>query len=115
MLHINCQRQSVIITQNDLSFPSVFCSQKHTALGLSDIPSEIHTQLPISQSALKQSQSYTKKTNGQNYDDKAKKPALSSHSLSVNYCNILTHFLVTNNKVKVALIVVSESIKLIYS
>ena len=113
MLHINCQRRLVIVTQNDLSFPSVFCSQKHTALGLSDIPSEIHTQLPISQSALKQS--YTKKTNGQNYDDKAKKPTLSSHSLSVNYCNILTHFLVTNNKVKVVLIVVSESIKLIYS
>ena len=45
-------------------------------------------------------QSYTEKTNGQNNDDKAKKPTLGSHSISVNYCNILAYFHVTNNKIK---------------
>ena len=105
VFRINRQRRSVIVARNDLSFTSVFCSQKHAALGLSDIPSEIRTYLHTSQSALKQS--YTEKTNSQNNDDKAKKPTHGSHSISVNYCNILAYFRVTNYKFKRALIILS--------
>ena len=65
-----------------------------------------NSDIPTSQSALKQS--YTEDTNGQNNDDKAKKPTLGSHSISVNYCNILVYFRVTNNKFKAALIVLTE-------
>ena len=46
-----------------------------------------NSDIPTSQPALKQS--YTEKTNGQNNNDKTKKP---SHSISVNYCNIFTYF-----------------------
>ena len=46
--------------------------------------------------------------NSQNNDDKAKKPILSSHSISVNYCNIFANFRVTINKVIVALTVLSS-------
>ena len=38
-----------IVARNDLSFTSVFCSQKHAALGFSDIPSEIRTYLLYNQ------------------------------------------------------------------
>ena len=85
MLRINHQRQLVIAAQNDLSFTSVFYYQKHAALGLSDILSEI-TDIPTSQSVLKQKN--TEKTNAQNNDDKAKKPTVGSYSISVKYCNI---------------------------
>ena len=102
MFRINRQRQSVIRTWNDLTFTSVFCSQKPTALTLSDISSEIWTYLLHN---LKQS--YTEKTNSQNNDDKVKTLTLGSHSVSVNYCNILVYFCVMNNKVKSALIVLS--------
>ena len=51
--------------------------------------------------------SYTEETNGQNNDDKAKEPTLSSLLISVNYCNILTYFCVTHNKFKAALTVLS--------
>ena len=37
-----------------------------------------------------------------------KKPILGSHSISVNYCNILVYFRITNNKFKVALTVLSK-------
>ena len=60
--------------------------------------------ISTSQSVLKQS--YTEETNGQNNDDKVKKPTLSSHSISMNYC-ILAYFCVTNNKFKAALTVLS--------
>ena len=43
---INCQRRSVIVAGNYLRFTSVFCSQKHAALSLSDIPSEIQKYRP---------------------------------------------------------------------
>ena len=59
------------------------------------------------QSVLKQS--YTEKTNGQNNDDKGMKPTLGSHSISINYCNILMYFRVTNNIFKAPLIVLSKS------
>ena len=91
---------------NDFSFTSVFCSQNHSALGLSDIRSEIQTYVSTLQSALKQS--YTEDTNDQNNDDKAKKPTLSSHSISVNYCNILVYFCITHNKFKAALTILSN-------
>ena len=55
-------------------------------------------------------QSYTEDTNGQNNDDKAKKPTLGSHSISVNYCNILVYFRITHNKFKAALTVLSTLI-----
>ena len=80
----------------------VFCSQKHAALGLSDIHSEIWAY-------LLHNQSYTEKINDQNNDDKAKKPTLGSHSISVNYCNIV-YFRVTNNKFKAVLIVLSSQV-----
>ena len=44
-----------------------------------------------------------RKTNGQNNDDKAKKPTLGSYSIFVNYCNIIAQFHVTKTKVKVVL------------
>ena len=47
-------------------------------------------------------------TNGQNNNNKVKKPTLSSHPVSVNYSNILVDFCVTNNEVKAALIVLSS-------
>ena len=50
---------------------------------------------------------YRKDYNGQNNDDKAKKPTLGSHSISINYCNILAYFRVMNNKFKAALIILS--------
>ena len=53
-----------------------------------------NSDIPTSQSALKQS--YTEKTNGQNNDDKVKKPTLGSYS--VNYCKILVYFCITHNK-----------------
>ena len=55
-----------------------------------------NSDIPTSQSVLKQS--YTEDTNGQNNDDKTKKPILSSHSISVNYCNIPAYFHITHNK-----------------
>ena len=45
VFRINRQRRLVIVARIDLSFTSVFCSQKHTALGLSGIPSEVRTFL----------------------------------------------------------------------
>ena len=62
-----------------------------------------NSDIATSQSALKQS--YTEDTNGQNNNDKAKKPTLGSHSISVNYCNILAYFRITHNKFKAALTV----------
>ena len=41
----NHQRWLVIVGRNDMSYSTVFCSQKHAVLGLSDIPSEIWTYL----------------------------------------------------------------------
>ena len=61
-----------------------------------------NSDIPTSQSALKQN--YTEDTNGQ---DKAKKPTLGSHSISVNYCNIFAYFRITHNKFKAALTVLS--------
>ena len=61
--------------------------------------------IPTSQSALKQS--YKEDTNGQNNDDKIKKPILGSHSISVNYFNLLVYFRITHNKFKAALTVLS--------
>ena len=52
--------------------------------------------IPTSQSAQKQSS--TEETNGQNKNDKAKQPTLSSHSISTNDCNIFADFCITNNK-----------------
>ena len=60
-----------------------------------------NSDIPSSQPPLKQS--YTEKTNGQNNDNKATKPTHGSHSISVNYCNILAYFRVTDNKFKPAL------------
>ena len=40
-------------------------------------------------------------------DEKAKKPTLGSHSISVHYVNIVTYFRVTNNKVKAILTILS--------
>ena len=60
-----------------------------------------NSDIPTSQSALKQS--YREKTNDQNNDYKAKKPTLSSHSIFINYCNIIAYFRVTKYKVKVTL------------
>ena len=57
-----------------------------------------NSDIPTSQSVLKQS--YTEETNRQNNNDKAKKPTLDSHSISVNYCNILAYFHVTHNTFK---------------
>ena len=64
-----------------------------------------NSNIPTSQSALKES--YTEDANGQNNNDKAKKPTLGSHSISLNYCNILAYFRITHNKFKVALTVLS--------
>ena len=61
--------------------------------------------IPTSQSAVKQS--HAEKTNGQNNVDKAKKPTLGSHSISINYCNIFAYFRITNIKVKATLTVLS--------
>ena len=49
-----------------------------------------------------------RKANGQNNDDKVKKPTLGGNSISVNYCNILAYFCVTNNKFKATLIFLSS-------
>ena len=57
-----------------------------------------NSDIPTSQSVLKQS--YTEDTNGQNNDDKTKKPTFGSHSIFVNYCNILAYFCITHNKFK---------------
>ena len=65
-----------------------------------------NSDIPTSQSALKQS--YTEDTNSQNNNNKAKKPTLGSHSISVNYCNILAYFRITHNKFKAALTVLSD-------
>ena len=82
-----------------------FCLlQKHTDIGLSDIPSEIQTYLLYNQC---QNNAYTEKNDDQNNDDKVKKPTLSSHSISMKYCNIIVYIPVTNNKVKATLIVLS--------
>ena len=67
-----------------------------------------NSDIPTSQSALKQS--YTEDTNGQNNDDKINKPTLGSHSIFVNYCNILAYFRITRNKFKAALTVQSRHI-----
>ena len=61
-----------VIGHRRLSFTSVFCSQKHSALGLSDI----HSNILTSQSALKKK--LYRKASGQNNDDKFK-VARSSH------------------------------------
>ena len=67
--------------------------------------------IPTSQSVLKQR--YTEKTNSQNNDDKAKKPTRSSHSISVNYCNIFAYFHVMNVLLCSALLVfIASSITL---
>ena len=61
-----------------------------------------NSDIPTSQSALKQS--YREKTNGQNNDDKAKKPTLGSHSIFGNYCIIIAlYFRVMKKKVKATL------------
>ena len=65
-----------------------------------------NSDIPTSQSALKQS--YTEDTNGQNNDDKIKKPTLGSHSISVNYCNILAYFHIMHNKFKAVLTILSS-------
>ena len=52
-----------------------------------------------------------KNANGQNNDDKAKKPTLGSHSISINYCNILAYFCITHNKCKASLTVLSYHIE----
>ena len=100
MFRINCQRRSVIVTRNDFSSSAL----RITQLSVSVI-SVLNSDIPTSQSALQQS--YTKDTNGQNNDDKAKKPTLGSHSISVNYCNILVYFRITHNKFKATLTVLS--------
>ena len=41
--------------------------------------------------------------NSQNNADKVKKPKFDSHSIFENYCNMLTHFRVMNNKAKATL------------
>ena len=92
---IKCQRQLVIVAYFCLLFAETHSSRSQWYLFW-------NSDISTSQSALKQS--YTEKTNGQNNDDKVKKPTLSSYSISVNYCNIL-YFSVTNNKFKAALIV----------
>ena len=66
-----------------------------------------NSDIPTSQSALKQS--YSEETNGENNDDKARKPTLGSHSISVNQCNIFAYFRVMNNKFKAVLTVLSCS------
>ena len=65
-----------------------------------------NSDIPTSQSVWKQS--YTEGTNGQNNDDKVKKPTRGSHSISVNYCNIFAYFHITHNKFKAALTVLSS-------
>ena len=42
---VEWKRSITSTAQNDLSFTSVYCSQNHPALGLSDIPFEIQTYL----------------------------------------------------------------------
>ena len=102
---INRQRQSVIVARNDLSFSSVFCSQKHTVLGLSDIPSEILTYL-----------------HNQRYNKAIQKRLTVRITMTkpraytwqpfnfCNYCNILAYFHVMNNKFKATLIVLRWSV-----
>ena len=58
--YINRLRWSLIVA-------SIFCSQKHAALGLSDIPSKIWTYL------LHKQNCYSEKTSGQNNDGKTDK------------------------------------------
>ena len=101
VFRINCQRWSVIIAQNDFSFTSVFCSQNHSALSLSYIHSEIQTY-------LLHNQHYTEDTNGQNNDDKIKKPTLGSHSISINYCNNLEYFRITHKRSEMSVTVLKE-------
>ena len=68
-----------------------------------------NSDIPTSQSALKQS--YTEETNCQKNDDKIKKPTLGSHSISLNYCNILAYFRITHNRFKAVLTVLSTLLK----
>ena len=44
----------------------------------------------------------------QNNEDKLKKPTLGSHSISVNYCNILAQFRIMHNKFKATLTILSR-------
>ena len=107
VFHINRQRRLAIAAQNaqnDLSFTSVLCLQKLTAL-VSVIPL-LKFRIPTSQLAL--NQSYAEKTNVQNNNDEAKKSTFGSHSISVNYCNIIAYCQVTNNKVKATLTVLGK-------
>ena len=92
-------KQLVIVAQNDLSFISVFCSQKQAAFSLRiSLLKFGHTYL---HNQLKQN--YTEKINSHNNNDKAKKPTLGNHSISINCCNIFAYFCVANNKIKAAL------------
>ena len=60
------------------------------------------TDIPTSQSALKQS--FTEKTNGQDNDDKIKKFTLGNHLV---FGSILLYFHVTNNKVMAVLTILN--------
>ena len=101
---INHQRRSVNVAQNDLSFTlSSACRNMQLLVSVISLLKFGHTYFIT---ALKQSN--TENTNGQNNNDKVKKPTLGSHSVFVNYCmHIFVYFCITNNKVKATLIVLS--------
>ena len=91
----------MVYSLNHIS-PSV---QTYTSLKLGAFLVAVHESLK---------KSYTEKTNGQNNDNKATKPTHGSHSISVNYCNILAYFRVTDNKFKPALSVLSRHFQSCY-
>ena len=91
---INHQRQLVIVAHELYLICLLF---KEACSSWSQWYSFWNSNIPTSLSVLKQI--YWENTNGQNDDDEVKKTTLGSHSVSVNCCNILTYFYITNNKV----------------